>query len=50
MPGSNNDEPKGTRTRMSNGAVRPMYNDDAFNSDIDSPVEELNPNANGTNG
>ncbi|KAF6037526.1 RCOR3 [Bugula neritina] len=49
MPGSSNDEPKGTRTRMSNGAVRPMYNDDAFNSDIDSPVEELNPNANGTN-
>lgn len=40
MSGSSNGEPKGSRTRMSNGTVRPMYNDDAFNSDLDSPVEE----------
>ena len=25
---------------MTNGTSRPMYNDDAFNSDLDSPVEE----------
>lgn len=42
MSGSSNSEPKGSRTRTSNGGVRPMYNDDAFNSDLDSPVEESN--------
>ena len=43
MSHSNNNgnlDQKGSRTRMSNGTVRPMYNDDAFNSDLDSPVEE----------
>lgn len=40
MSGNSNVDQKGSRTRMSNGTVRPMYNDDAFNSDLDSPVEE----------
>ncbi|XP_067943655.1 REST corepressor 2-like [Watersipora subatra] len=40
MTSQNNVDQKGARTRLSNGSVRPMYNDDAFNSDLDSPVEE----------
>lgn len=40
MSNQTNGDTKSSRTRMSNGAVRPMYNDDAFNSDLDSPVEE----------
>lgn len=40
MSSSANGEGKSSRTRMTNGTSRPMYNDDAFNSDLDSPVEE----------
>lgn len=40
MASLTNDDSKVTRSRFSNGSVRPMYNDDAFNSDLESPVEE----------
>lgn len=36
-------EIKPSRTRLNNGAERPMYNEEAFNSDLDDSPPEYEP-------